>query len=319
MEPETFEEDVTVRFVRYANEATGWAVLDAAAADGSPVALVGPLVHLEERERARVVGTWVDDSRYGPQVKVTEARPLPPDDPQVLVGYLRRIKHVGAKRAGDLVDRFGAASVLDAIDRDPRAAFAEVGLSGARADQASESWQTIRVTRRLHMLLAPHGLAYLARRIHEHYGDGAHEVLSANPYELTSVFGVGFVIADRIARASGEPVGGGRRERAAIMHVLWNPSATGAPACRSIRRCRQRASCSGMAARPRKNSSMNSWPQATRSARAIGSTARRPPSWRPSWPGGSTPWSADGRATVSPIRPRPMRKPPATYRRRRAS
>ena len=51
-----FEAEVTVRFVRYANESTGWAVLDAAAADGSPVALVGPLVHLEERERVRVVG-----------------------------------------------------------------------------------------------------------------------------------------------------------------------------------------------------------------------------------------------------------------------
>ena len=42
--------------------------------------LVGPLIHLEERERAHVIGTWVDDSRYGLQVKVTEARPLPPAD-----------------------------------------------------------------------------------------------------------------------------------------------------------------------------------------------------------------------------------------------
>ena len=75
---DSFDGEVTVRYVRYANEATGWAVLDAAVADGTPVALVGPLVHLEERERARVTGTWVDDSRYGRQVKVTEARPLPP-------------------------------------------------------------------------------------------------------------------------------------------------------------------------------------------------------------------------------------------------
>ena len=27
---------------------------------------------LEPRERAHVIGTWVTDSRYGPQVKVTE-------------------------------------------------------------------------------------------------------------------------------------------------------------------------------------------------------------------------------------------------------
>jgi hypothetical protein len=52
----TFDGEVTVRSVRYANEATGWAVLEAAARDGSPVALVGPLVHLEPGERAHVIG-----------------------------------------------------------------------------------------------------------------------------------------------------------------------------------------------------------------------------------------------------------------------
>ncbi|HEY2258819.1 MAG TPA: AAA family ATPase [Solirubrobacteraceae bacterium] len=227
MDPEVFDDDVTVRYVRYANEATGWAVLDAAATDGSPIALVGPLVHLEERERARIIGTWVDDSRYGRQVKVAQARPLAPEDPQLLAGYLRRIKHVGAKRAAELVDHFGAAAVLDAIDRDPLAAFESVGLRRARAQEAAESWQTIRVTRRLHLLLAPHGLAYLAGRIHDHYGDRAHEIVSANPYELTSVFGVGFVIADRIALASAAPPGQGRRERAAIMHVLAESERSG--------------------------------------------------------------------------------------------
>jgi len=124
-----FEAEVTVRFVRYANTETGWAVLDATHADGTLVALVGPLVHLEERERVQISGTWVQDSRYGPQVKVAQARPLAPDDPQALAAYLKRVKHVGARRAANLVSRYGAAEVLDAIDRDPAAAFAVAGLS----------------------------------------------------------------------------------------------------------------------------------------------------------------------------------------------
>jgi exodeoxyribonuclease V alpha subunit len=215
-----FDAPVTVRHLRFANEQTGWAVLDAAEADGTPVVLVGPLVHLESGERAHVQGAWVNDSRYGPQVKVSQARPLPPEDPDTLVAYLRRVKHVGAKRADALVQRFGAAEVLDAIDRGAADAFAEVGLRHARALEAAESWQKLRVTRRLHLLLAPHGLAYLASRIHEHYGTGAHELVARNPYELTSVFGVGFAIADRIALNSGEAPAEGQRERAAIMHVL---------------------------------------------------------------------------------------------------
>jgi exodeoxyribonuclease V alpha subunit len=216
----SFDDEVTVRYVRYANEQSGWAVLDAAAPDGSPVALVGPLVHLEEGERVRIVGDWVNDSRYGRQVKVSEARPLPPNDPAALTGYLRRIKHVGARRAEQLVARFGPEQVLDVIDADPQHAFAQVGLRTERAAEAVESWQKLRVTRRLHLLLAPHGLAYLAPRIHEHYGSAAHQILTDDPYRLTSVFGVGFAIADRIARASGTPPDPAKRERAALMHVL---------------------------------------------------------------------------------------------------
>lgn len=228
---ESFDGPVTVRFVRYANETSGWAVLDAVAADGTPVALVGPLVHLEQGERAHVVGTWVTDSRYGSQVKVSQATPLAPEDPDVLAGYLRRVKHVGAKRAAELVATFGAAQVLDEIDADPLIAFDRVGLRGDRAREAADSWQKIRVTRRLHLLLAPHGLAYLAPRIHDHYGAAAHEVVSRNPYELTSVFGVGFLIADRIALGTGDggagEARGAQRERAAILHVLATSERSG--------------------------------------------------------------------------------------------
>ncbi len=272
-------------------------MLDAAAADGSPVALVGPLVHLEQGERARVIGTWVNDSRYGAQVKVSEAVPLAPEDPEALVGYLRRVKHVGARRAADLVARFGAAGVLDAIDRDPAAAFAAVGLRGARAQEAADSWQKIRVTRRLHLLLAPHGLAYLAPRIHEHYGDGAHELLTARP--LLADQRVRGRLPDRRSDrpATGADGADGRRERAAIMHVLSESERSGSGctpltallsgARELLGERRRRGVVAGLSGRGR------SWP------RASGSTGRRPPSWRPSSPSGSTSWSGSAQRAVA--------------------
>ncbi len=214
-----FDAEVAVRRVRFVSAESGWAVLDAAAQDGASIVLVGPLAHLEPGERAHVTGSWVDDSRYGRQVKVAQATPLSPDDPLALIAYLRRITHVGARRAQQLVAQFGSAGVLDAIDNDPDGAFAAVGLRAARAEQAADSWRGLRVTRRLHMLLAPHGLAYLATRIHEHYGSEAHRIVSEDPYELTSLFGVGFLIADRIAR-SGAVGDGDARVRAGILHAL---------------------------------------------------------------------------------------------------
>jgi exodeoxyribonuclease V alpha subunit len=200
-----FESEVTVRHTRFANAESGWAVLDAVDDQDTPVVLVGPLAHLEERERARIVGAWVQDSRYGRQVKVTKVIPLAPTDADIpaVIAYLCRVKHVGAKRAGWLIERYGAASVFDAVDADPQAAFAAAGIR-----------------REKHMLLAPHALGYLAGRIRETYGDAAHRVVSERPYELTSVFGVGFHTADQIARRLGIDRNGPERRRAAVLHVL---------------------------------------------------------------------------------------------------
>jgi exodeoxyribonuclease V alpha subunit len=220
MSTSAFDERITVRRRRFAQENTGFAVLEAVAEDGKPLVLVGPLVHLEERERAHVLGTWVNDSRYGPQVKVSEARPLAPTDADSLRALLHRVRHVGGKRAQRLIDTYGPADVLDAIDSDPEAAFGDVGLRGRRVREAASSWEELRSTRLLHMLLAPHGLAYLAPRIHAEYGFSAHRVVQERPYELTSVFGVGFHLADRIARAIGSGGDDGDRARAGALHLL---------------------------------------------------------------------------------------------------
>jgi exodeoxyribonuclease V alpha subunit len=222
-----FDCEVTITRQRFANRDTGFAVLDAEA-DGEPVVLVGPLIHLEARERARVMGSWVTDSRYGPQVKVSEARPLAPTDAAALTSYLRKVTHVGRKRAEALIEHHGPASVLDVIDRDPAGAFRSVGLSTHRANEAAASWHELRVTRQLHLLLAPHGLGYLVGRIHTEYGATAQRVINENPYELTRVFGVGFVVADRIARANlGDIRNIPGRPRAAIIHLLSEAEKSG--------------------------------------------------------------------------------------------
>ncbi len=218
-EPGTaFEDEVLVRRRRWASDETGFAVLDADR-DGDEVVLVGAIAHLEERERVRISGVWQDDRRFGMQVKVAIAEPLAPSGADALIAYLRRVKHVGGIRAARLLERHGDR-VLDEIDRDPHAAFVAVGLSRRRAGEAVGSWSALRSTRQLHLLLAPHGLAWLVPRIAKHYGDGAHEVVRGRPYELTSVFGVGFHTADRIARAGGVAADSAARTRARVVHVL---------------------------------------------------------------------------------------------------
>ncbi|MDE3130431.1 MAG: AAA family ATPase, partial [Acidobacteriota bacterium] len=231
---EVFDREVTVRRQRFANSDNGFAVLDADC-DELSVVLVGPLAHLETGERAQITGTWVTDSRYGEQVQVTAARPLPPADRDALISYLRRIRNIGEVRARKLIDRYGSEHVLDAVDQEPAVAFRRVGLNPFRAEEAAASWNELRTVRRLHLLLAPHGLAYLAKRISDEYPNTAHRVISENPYELTRVFGVGFRVADRIARAhvaSVEEIPG--RVSAALVYALSEAEGRGGSTCLPI-------------------------------------------------------------------------------------
>ena len=94
------------------------------------------------------------------------------------------------------------------------------------------SWNELRTIRRLHLLLAPHGLAYLAKRISDEYPNTAHRVITENPYELTRLFGVGFKVADRIARAhadSVESIPG--RISAALIYALSEAEGRGGSTC----------------------------------------------------------------------------------------
>jgi len=213
-----FAAEVLIRIERFANPQTGFAVLDADHG-GRLVVLVGPIAHLEVGERVRVEGSWRHDKRFGPQVRVASAEPVAPSGDAALGAYLRRVRHVGKARAEQLLRAHGE-DVLAAVDRDPLAAFRAVGLSPRRAGEAVRSWDELRSTRALHLLLAPHGLAWLVPRIEEHYAGRGHRVVRERPYDLTALFGVGFQVADRIARAHGMATDSPARARAGVVHVL---------------------------------------------------------------------------------------------------
>jgi exodeoxyribonuclease V alpha subunit len=220
-----FSGEVVIRRRRWASEETGFGVLDADWQDDE-IVLVGTIAHLEERERARVSGTWKEDRKYGLQVNVSLAEPLPPSGDAALTAYLVRVKHVGRARAGKLLARYGDG-VLDAIDEDPVRAFRYAGLSPKRVNEAIRSWHALRSTRALHLLLAPHGLAWVVPRLVKEYGDRAQQIVTRRPYELVSVFGVGFATADTIARASGLPADSPARVRAGVIHVLSEAERSG--------------------------------------------------------------------------------------------
>ena len=217
----TFSGTVEVLGVIFAAEDDGYAVLEVQDVEsGEGFALVGPVAHLSEGDRAEVSGDWQTHSRYGRQLKARGALPLEPTDREGRIAYLTTLRHIGPARAERLVDEHGEG-VLGAIAADPASVFGSLrGVSAAQATAAAESWHASRAIRDLHVQLAPHGLAHLAAAIHAHFAERSMAILHEDPYRLTEVAGVGFVRADRIALAADVPPESERRAQAAALFAL---------------------------------------------------------------------------------------------------
>ena len=110
----------------------GYAVLEVRDEAGEGFALVGPVAHLNEGDRAEVSGDWQTHSRYGRQLKARGALPLDPADRAGRIAYLTSLRHIGPARAERLVDEHGEG-VLGAIGADPEGVFAALqrGQRGA--------------------------------------------------------------------------------------------------------------------------------------------------------------------------------------------
>jgi len=212
---------VDVVGVIFRAEDDGYAVLEVQDADsGEGFALVGPVAHLGEGDRAEVSGDWQTHNRYGRQLRAQGALPLDPADREGQVAYLTSLRHIGPARAERLVDEHGEA-VLAKIAADPHRVFRALrGVSEDQAAAAADSWHASRAIRDLHVQLAPHGLAHLATPIHARYGERSMTVLHEDPYRLTEVDGVGFARADKIALAADVPPESSRRAQAAAVFAL---------------------------------------------------------------------------------------------------
>lgn len=201
-------------------EDDGYAVLEVRDDTGDEFTVTGTVAHLAPGERARLTGEWQHHDRFGPQLKADTAFPLDPEDRAGQVAYLSTLRHIGPVRAEALCDLYGA-DVLEKISADPAGVFGSLPKLGRKqAEAAAESWYSTRAVRDLHVELAPHGLAHLAARIHNRFGDQAMKTIREDPYSLIEVEGVGFVRADTIAMASDVPPESDRRAQAAAYFLL---------------------------------------------------------------------------------------------------
>lgn len=187
------------------------------------ITVVGKLVGVQAGETLELEGEWIAHPTHGRQFQTTRWQAVLPSDVEGILKYLGSglIKGIGPVMAKRIVDTFGAET-LNIIERRPRKLYEVPGIGRKRIDDIVRAWQEQQDIKALMALLQGYGITpTLAVRIHRFYGQQALQIVDQTPYRLADdIFGVGFEVADQIARAQGVRHDDPGRVGAALRHVL---------------------------------------------------------------------------------------------------
>ncbi len=213
----------TVRSVLYRSADGRYAVLRLGLEQGAEAVVTGALGDAAPGECLRVTGRWERHPTHGPQLRVVSWVPEVPTSAGGIARLLGSglVKDIGPKLAERIVARFGAAT-LDVI-ADAPARLAEVdGIGARRAERIREVFTQRRAEIESRSFLQGFGIGpALARKIWERFGAEAPAFVRGNPYRLAEELpGVGFLTADRIAKAQGIADDDPRRVAGAALYVL---------------------------------------------------------------------------------------------------
>ena len=214
----------TVDRIVFRSEGSDWTVarLQVPGRD-VPVTIVGQLSGVSPGSEVRAVGRWVQDPRYGLQLRVVSFAPLAPSSLEGLERHLASglVKGIGPALAKRIVETFGDATAR-VLDTTPERLTEVLGLGEPRALRLASAWASQRAAREVLIYLQGLGLsAALAIRISRRYGPDAVRIAREEPYRLAvEVQGVGFRTADRIGQAAGLAADAPARLEAGLLHTL---------------------------------------------------------------------------------------------------
>lgn len=184
---------------------------------------VGHALAISPGETVRLWGRWIDDKKFGRQLRVERYQTIRPATTEAIERYLGSglIEGIGPEFAKRLVKAFGA-DTLRVIEEEPEKLRRVEGIGAKRARQIRDAWESQRAIQSIMLFLQGHGIpAMQASRIYKQYGDGAVAIMRENPYRLAEdIVGIAFKSADAIAAQLGIAKDSQRRIAAGVLHVL---------------------------------------------------------------------------------------------------
>lgn len=219
-----------VNKIVYRNEDNGYTVFELNIDSDDDLTCVGSVPYITEGEFVEVTGSYSEHAVYGQQLKLDTCEDIPPEDEKSVERYLASgaIKGIGAALASRIVRRF-KADTLRIIEEEPERLAEIKGISQRMAMEISDSVTAKRDMRNAMMFLQDYGISMaLAVKIYNQYGASVYTILRENPYRLADdITGVGFKIADEIARKAGISADSDFRIRSGIMYTLVQAAGNG--------------------------------------------------------------------------------------------
>jgi exodeoxyribonuclease V alpha subunit len=210
--------------ITYYNEENGYTIAKMRVPGRSDlVTVVGNLPGMSPGEVLNLKGQWQTHPRYGEQFKILSYESIIPATVAGIERYLSSglVKGIGPVMAQRLVAKFGE-DTLNVIEHDTERLREVEGIGDKRVEMIKAAWEEQKEIREVMIFLQGYGVspAY-ATKIFKQYGRDAVTVVRDNPYRLAEeVFGIGFIIADKIAEKVGISKDSPLRAKAGILYVL---------------------------------------------------------------------------------------------------
>lgn len=214
--------------ITYHNEADRFTVARVAVPDSpTPVTVVGHIPAPVAGESVQLTGRWTAHPKYGQQFRIETLVMRQPSTTEGIRAYLTAgpasggIKGIGEATADRIIRRFGS-NTLTVIETQPDRLTEVEGIGAARAQSIHEQCQAIGAYRKTMAFLQENGIsgAY-TQKIVNTYGHEAVEWLQEAPYQLAvDGSGIGFAVADRIARNLGIDPEAPQRMRACVESMI---------------------------------------------------------------------------------------------------
>ena len=219
-----------VEKIVFRNAENGYTVLSLSCEEEEELTCVGTFSFINEGEYVHLTGIMTAHNVYGEQLRVESYEIKEPTDLVSMERYLGSgaIKGVGPALAARMIRHF-KEDTFRIIEDEPERLTEVKGISERISREIAIQFEEKRELRSAMLFLQQYGISLnLAVKIYKQYGSRMYEIMRQNPYKLAEdISGVGFRIADEIAKKAGINSDSDFRIKAGMLHILQEASNQG--------------------------------------------------------------------------------------------